>query len=406
VAVTGTSDAWIRFMAAQGEQVEISGQGGATHGVQVIETYDGSVVPRFIEIRGFYIHDIPSNCVQVKDTTDVVLRQLETTNCAGGAVELHRTAWVTLESSLIHDNHMDGWTSAVDLYLCYDGNVVRGNFIWGNFDADPRDTEGHGITMDTCEELGGALIENNVIWGNEGWCMAIYQSDGSVIRNNTCWMNGLRTPSGEISVLGHHHSIHNNILIPRDGALALNIRERNDYPIDFSTIESDANLLWASTHTVVAGWGDGHRGTVAEYQAQNPEGWGTTSIQQDPLLADPAATDFHLTAGSPAIDSGDDSNAASIDVAGGIRPYDGDGDSVAVVDMGAYEFDSPANASDAAVANPDGSHAVDGGGNGNGGSGKSGCGCRSAPTGPTSIAWLLLCIFFISLVLRRSSTRL
>ena len=41
------------------------------------------------------------------------------------------------------------------------------------------------------EGLGGAVIENNVIWDNEGWCMAIYHSDGATIRNNTCWQNGL-----------------------------------------------------------------------------------------------------------------------------------------------------------------------------------------------------------------------
>jgi parallel beta-helix repeat protein len=295
---------------------------------------------------------------------------------------------------------MHGSTSAVDLYLCYDANVVRGNFIWSNFDDDARDTEGHGITMDTCEDEGGALIENNVIWGNEGWCVSIYQSDGSIIRNNTCYLNGLRAPSGEISILGDHHTVHNNILVPRDTALALNIRERNDYPVDFSTIEADANLMWAPTHDVVVGWEQDGRGSVAEYQAQNPRGWGTTALQQDPLLADPASADFHLTAGSPAIDSGDDGNAPGMDVAGGLRPYDGDGDSVAVTDRGAYEFDSPPNAApdSGVVALPDAGHPADGGTHNGSGDGKSGCGCRttrstSLPTWVFMIAGIF--VFFI-----------
>ena len=148
------------------------------------------------------------------------------TACAGGAIELHRSARVTVEDCRVHHNPLGGWTSAIDLYLCEDGNVVRGNFVWANTDTDPRESEGHGLTMDYCEELGGALIESNVIWDNEGWCMAIYHSDGATIRNNTCWQNGLGRPgTGELSLLGEDAAIHNNILVSRDGATALNIRD-------------------------------------------------------------------------------------------------------------------------------------------------------------------------------------
>jgi parallel beta-helix repeat protein len=341
VVVSGTEGSPIRFQAEAGEEVVVTGDGGATHGIQLIETYDDSVQPHFVEVVGFVVRDVPSNCVAVTDTGDILLLGLEVSGCGGGAIELHRTSNVTVESCLVHDNPMDGWTSAIDLYLCHAGNVVRGNFIWANTDEDPRDTEGHGLTMDTCGAGGGALIENNVIWDNEGWCMAIYESDGGVIRNNTCWNNGRRDEAGEITILGEHHAVHNNILVPRDGMLALNIRERSDYPVDYSTIEADHNILWAPTHDVVAGWADGSRGTVAEYRASNPGGWGTQTLQDDPLLVDTGAAEFSVAEGSPAIDSGDDANAAARDVLGAERPFDGDGDSAAVSDRGAYEYLSP-----------------------------------------------------------------
>jgi len=338
VVVSGAAAERIRFEAEPGELVRITGAGGAFHGVQIIETYDGSVVPRFIEVVGFEVRDFPGNCIAVKDTSDVLLSGLEVTACAGGAVELHRSARVTVNGCRVHHNPLGGWTSAIDLYLCEDGNVVRGNFVWANTDTDPRESEGHGLTMDYCEGLGGAVIENNVIWDNEGWCMAIYHSDGATIRNNICWQNGLgRADTGELSLLGEDAALHNNILVSRDGAKALNIRDTSPQSLDLSTISSDFNIVWSPYHQNVVGWPLWNVGTLADYQAANPQGWDGASFQLDPMLVDPAAMGFQPQPASPAVDSGDGTHASAIDVTGVVRPVDGDGDGVTEVDRGAYE---------------------------------------------------------------------
>lgn len=428
VVVSGRSDAWIRFVAMAGEEVIIEPQGAALHGVQVIETYDG-IVPRYIEIAGFTIKNATNNCVAVKKTSHVVLRDLDVSGCQQGAVELHESSDVTLEGSRIHDNALGGFTSAVDLYLCKAGNIVRGNQIWNNTDEDIRESEGHGITMDFCKDTGGALIENNVVWSNEGWCMAIYVSDGATIRNNTCYQNGKgRDTTGEISLLGSNHSLHNNILVPRGDTQALNIRDENaHWTSDWSTLAIDYNILWSPSHDQVVAWGDGHwTDTVAQYQT-NAHGWGAHDLQLDPALSAPAAGNFELTANSPAVDSGDDGHAAATDITGAARPADGDEDGAAIVDRGAYELsatvasdagpmvDGPPAQSDAGPAVNDGSipppadsslpaHdgapvAGDTGGSGN----DEGCSCATGGGSPRPFAWLFGLLALV--ILRRRSRR-
>jgi parallel beta-helix repeat protein len=330
--ISGTSTQWIRFVAEPGETVNlVGGSNGVQNGV-VIKPY--WTTPSFNEVAGFHISNISRNCIWDEDVPDIRLIGLEITGCGTGAVELQHAQRITLEGGSIHDNNTNGWTSAVDLLWCRGGNVIRGNRIWSNSDSPigQPDSEGHGIIMDNCDAVSGALIENNVIWNNEGMCINIYQSDGATIRNNTCYMNGIRPGGGEISTLGNRTTVHNNILVPRGGTFALNLRYVNaGYNVDPGTMSEDADLIVAQSGDRVIWWGNSV-GTVAQFRAQNPGGWGATTVIGDPLFVNAAGADFHITAGSPARDTGDNLHGASVDIEGRTRPYG------VVVDRGAYEF--------------------------------------------------------------------
>jgi len=81
--------------------------------------------------------------------------------------------------------------------------------------------------------------------------------------------------------------------------------------------------------------GLGYSATYSDIELGVP---GEGNISEDPHFVDPANGDYHLRLCSPCTDKGTNEGAPKTDFEADPRPVDGDGDGVAITDMGADEF--------------------------------------------------------------------
>ena len=259
---------------------------------------------------------------------------------------------------LLENNECFGSVEQHGIYVSNSGDrpVVRGNRVHDNHDS--------GIQLNADVSQGGdgiitgALIENNIIYNNGAGGGGALNFDGvqdSVVRNNLLFNNhasgiicfqidGAAGPKGM-------QILHNTIDMPTDGRWALNFLQstgknfaRNNILYnrhsfrgglrfgddnDLNNTDTDYNIVER------IGPDDGDtRFTLAQWQAQGYE-LHSLSVPLANLFANDAATNYHLFAGSLAVDKGQPLANVSADLDGRVRPFG------AAPDIGCYEFAPP-----------------------------------------------------------------
>jgi len=186
-----------------------------------------------------------------------------------------------------------------------------------------HDTENDGFTL--ASEMGGLLervvLHDNVSYDNRFLGINVSQNGTSpthpmrdvIIVNNTVVGNGIGGWGGGIAV----DSVHVEGVVVANNIVADNL--------------SFQIVVGAS---VPAAQVSVHHNLVDGFRAYEGETRGTSFVEGDPRFASRAAFDFHLLAGSPAVDAGD---AAALP-AGVSTDRDGHPRIVGrAVDLGAYE---------------------------------------------------------------------
>jgi parallel beta-helix repeat protein len=232
----------------------------------------------------------------------------------------------TIRRNRLHHNHACGLHMNGDISMGGDGIIshalVEGNIIYANGLGG-----GSGINMDGVTD---SLVRNNLLYDNHAGGITLYQIDGgsgsqnNLILNNTVLMAAdgrwaINLPDASST----HNKLFNNILYTYHsyrGSIAIAAPA-------LAGFESDYNVVMERFTT-----DDGDSVlSLAEWQAL---GYDAHALVAAPgqLFVNPAAHDYHLKAGSPAIDRGLALSQVAEDLEGHPRPAG------AGYDIGAYEF--------------------------------------------------------------------
>lgn len=218
-----------------------------------------------------------------------------------------------------------------------------GNSVIGNISHDNEDS---GIQLYTGSD--GSLVAGNVSYHNGDHGIDDYQSANQRIIGNTVYRNttaGINLEGGSTGgLVANNISVDNGLNSPRTVGDV-----RVDGASQTGTI-LDSNLVYLHGPGTYYVWSTTNYASLALFASAS--GQEAHGIQADPRWASPDTGDFHLTAGSPAIDSANSSVSGeqATDIAGvaryddpatantglGPRGYD---------DRGAYE--APAGTTDA-----------------------------------------------------------
>jgi hypothetical protein len=88
----------------------------------------------------------------------------------------------------------DSWSSNINLWAIRGpNNIVRGNVAFHGVDTSSNNSDGNGFILDVSLDEGSALFENNIGFLNGGACVAVCDTSGARIVNNTCFHNAQRT---------------------------------------------------------------------------------------------------------------------------------------------------------------------------------------------------------------------
>jgi hypothetical protein len=256
-------------------------------------------------------------CISVAGTDTFQVHDNEVINCHKEGICIKHGA----SSGQVFRNHVHH-TQRVGIYVDAWDTHTHDISVFQNVVHDVSDSDGFALAS----EMGGLLqdvsFHNNVAYHNRYLGFAITTNgvggpmDGITIVNNTAYDNGWTVWGGGIAVdnpNARNVVVRNNILSQN---LYFQLVLGPGVPAQHITL--DHNLV------------DGYRDTEGEV-------YGEQAVVGDPSFVDAGAADFHLRGTSPAIDAGSPDRAPGVDYDGRLRPYDGDHDGQAEVDIGAYE---------------------------------------------------------------------
>jgi parallel beta-helix repeat protein len=350
---SGTSVSPIVFTAAPGATVTLSGQ---TDGFSI----SGQA---WVTVKGFTVTNTSSFGIYVSSSSHITVSGNHVSH-SGHPVSGQTATGIRLSGttdSLVRGNTADHNTYAgIEVNSSSTRNEVRGNTTFANASVYTRRAPGIRLY-----QAPGNTIDRNISHENEDSGIECYPgANNSLIYNNVSYRNGDHgiddngCPGNRIFGNTVYKNVTAGINVEGSstgGTIANNVsvdngikspRTHGDIRIERGSTAGttvDNDLVYLATTDTLLIWDSVSYTTLAAFQAAS--GQEMRAIVADPRWVSTSASDFHLRAGSPAIDSADSgvSGWPNTDIAGlgrvddpatantglGPRSYD---------DRGAYEY--------------------------------------------------------------------
>ena len=347
-----------RWVAGAGLYVNAGGGNPAGHQARVGRRFHGFLATgrSWVTVAGFTVTRSEDRGVYLTGACENVTLSRNTVTFSGKpGIQIVGGFGMDIGSNIVTDNldHGIALTGGVSACVIEDNESAR--------NAHPTQVSANGIYL---YGSPGNILRRNRLHHNQDTGLHIQSGSNNCSSYlNRCWSNGdhgfdHQSATGTIHVCdvayGNHRDgfslkgsstgtrIHNSIAT--DNGLTTNQFDLMVDPSSNSGFVSSHNVLWNSNGQAPVKYAGTPYTSVAAYAVAS--GQGASSLQSDPRFVDPANGDFHLQAGSPAID-----NASSgvpqwpaLDAEGHARkddaatPNTGTGP-VSYADRGAFEFD-------------------------------------------------------------------
>jgi hypothetical protein len=268
----------------------------------------------------------------------------------GGGVEFYGNSTATMIDNLVLDNLASTASIGYGGGVNFSGIEARliGNKVQNNTASSVDCGIGGGLIFWNGDiTINDNMIINNTTTKNNaatGWAggLGIRNSNPFTLTNNVVASNYASTGGSGLWIqgesIGHlrHTTIADNkggsgqgVLVDDYSTLAFTntiIAGHDNVGITVTTGSSVTleGTLWYNNGSTIGGEGYIHIGTI--------------NLDGNPAFFNPSGWDYHLTPRSAAIDQGVDAGVTH-DIDGDSRPVDGDEDGIAVVDIGATEFE-------------------------------------------------------------------
>ena len=270
-----------------------------------------------------------SSCVKIGQTncspvyTGTIIRGNTVRNGASGG---NSPAIQPFYPSLIENNIIDNCEDGIETKGS--NMIIRSNIVM-NCDGDEAMSNRVGSNN---------LFEANILFNISSYVWQIWTGENNVFRNNIIYNSeriamikgGYNPGENAKNVL-----LINNTFVNVGRGICWDLKK---YPPE--NIQFVNNIFVGDGSTEIESSGRNYISVFKNNHFYKFSPYGESYSTGDPLFVDPDNHDYHLTEGSPAIDSGDSGypNLPAVDKDGTERPLDGDNDKTACYDKGAYEY--------------------------------------------------------------------